>query len=141
MQIIEIQTLIDITDTKVVRLNQGTQLEHDQYRNFVTLKQCVEIRSIISYDTGPVMEVKDIKNMGFGTKYKGKHAVWTFRFSPDRTGVYSDNGNDVYALLEDVNGVPIIQKLKETINIEQAIFELQNPLTKNTIIKALKGAF
>lgn len=141
MQIIEIQTLIDITDTKVVRLNQGTQLEHDQYRNFVTLKQCVEIRSIISYDTGPVMEVKDIKNMGFGTKYKGKHAVWTFRFSPDRTGVYSNHGNDIYALLEDVNGVPIIQKLKETINIEQAIFELQNPLTKNTIIKALKGAF
>ena len=141
MQIIEFQTLIDITDTKVVRLNQGTQLEHDQYRNFVTLKQCVEIRSIISYDTGPVMEVKDIKDIGFGTKYKGKHAVWTFRFSPDRTGVYSDNGNDVYALLEDVNGVPIIQKLKETINIEQAIFELQNPLTKNTIIKALKGAF
>jgi len=141
MQIIEIQTLIDITDTKVVRLNQGTQLEHDQYRNFVTLKQCVEIRSIISYDTGPVMEVKDIKDMGFGTKYKGKHAVWTFRFSPDRTGVYSENGNDVYALLEDVNGVPVIQKLKETINIEQAIFELQNPSTKNTIIKALKGAF
>jgi hypothetical protein len=141
MQIIEIQTLIDITDTKVVRLNQGTQLEHDQYRNFVTLKQCVEIRSIISYDTGPVMEVKDIKDMGFGTKYKGKHAVWTFRFSPDRTGVYSENGNDAYALLEDVNGVPVIQKLKETINIEQAIFELQNPSTKNTIIKALKGAF
>jgi hypothetical protein len=124
-----------------VRLNQGTQLEHDQYRNFVTLKQCVEIRSIISYDTGPVMEVKDIKDMGFGTKYKGKHAVWTFRFSPDRTGVYSENGNDVYSLLEDVNGVPVIQKLKETINIEQAIFELQNPSTKNTIIKALKGAF
>jgi hypothetical protein len=141
MQIIEIQTLIDITDTKVVRLNQGTQLEHDQYRNFVTLKQCVEIRSIISFDTGPVMEVKDIKDMGFGTKYKGKHAVWTFRFSPDRTGVYSDNGNDVYSLLEDVDGVPVIQKLKETINIGQAIFELHNPSTKNTIIKALKGAF
>jgi hypothetical protein len=46
----------------------------------------------------------------------------------------------VHALLEDVNGVPVIQKLKETINIEQAIFELQNPSTKNTIIKALKGA-
>jgi hypothetical protein len=139
MQIIEIQTLIDITNTKVVRLNQGAQLEHDQYRNFVTLKQCVEIRSIISFDTGPVMEVKDIKDMSFGTKYKGKHAVWTFRFSPDRTGVYSDNGNEVYALLEDVDGVPVIQKLTETINIVKPIFELKDSATKNTIIKALQG--
>jgi hypothetical protein len=140
MQIIEIKTLIDITDTKVVRLNQGTQLEHDQYRNFVTLKQCVEIRSIISYDTGPILEVNDIKDMGFGTKYKGKHAVWTFRFSPDRSGVYVSGDNELGSLIEDVNGVPIIQKLSETINIEQAIFELHNPSTKNTIIKALPAA-
>jgi hypothetical protein len=140
MQIIEIKTLIDITDTKVVRLNQGTQLEHDQYRNFVTLKQCVEIRSIISYDTGPILEVSDIKDMGFGTKYKGKHAVWTFRFSPDRSGVYVSDNDELGSLIEDVNGVPIIQKLSETINIEQAIFELHNPLTKNTIIKALPAA-
>ena len=140
MQIIEIKTLIDITDTKVVRLNQGTQLEHDQYRNFVTLKQCVEIRSIISYDTGPTMEVKDIKDLGFGTKYKGKHAVWTWRFSPDRTGVYVENGSEVGALLEDVNGVPVIQKLTETINIDKAIFELHEQASKNTIIMAIKGA-
>ena len=139
MQIIEIKTLIDITDTKVNRLTQGTQLEHDQFRNFVTLKQCVEIRSIISYDTGSVCETVDVKDLGFGTKYKGKHIVWTFRFTPDRSGVYFENGNDVGALIEDVHSVPVIQKLKETINIEKAIFELKDPATKNTIIKALQG--
>ena len=67
MQIIEIKTLIDITDTKVIRISQGTQLQHDQCRNFTTLKQCVEIRSIISYDTSPTMEVVDVKDMGFGS--------------------------------------------------------------------------
>lgn len=139
MQVIEIQTLVDITDTKINRPRAGLQLEHDQFRNFTTLRQCVEIRSNIVYDTSPSMEVKDLKGLGFGTDYKGKHAVWTFRFSPDRTGAYLEGTNDVGALLDDVNQVPVIQKLSETINMDKAIFELKDPATKNTIIKAIQG--
>jgi hypothetical protein len=141
MQTIEIKTLIDITDTKVARPNQGTQLELDQYRNFVTLKQCIEIRSIISYDSSPEMQVVDIKDLGFGSKYKGKHAVWTFRFNPDRTDVYSDGISSVGSLYGDIEGVPVIKKLTETINIEKAIFELIDASSKNTVIKAIKGTF
>ena len=139
MQTIEIKTLIDITETKVVRPNQGTPKEHDQHRNFVTLKQCVEIRSNITYDFIPTMEVVDVKDMGFGSQYKGKHAVWTFRFRPDLTGVYSDGRNEIGCLLEDVHGVPVIEKLTETINIEKAIFDIIDSLSKNTLIKAIKG--
>jgi hypothetical protein len=139
MQTIEIKTLIDVTETKVVRLNQGTAQAHDQHRNFVTLKQCIEIRSNITYDSIPTMEVVDVKDMGFGSQYKGKHAVWTFRFRPDLSGVYSDGRNEIGCLLEDVQGVPVIEKLTETINIEKAIFELTDSLSKNTLIKAIKG--
>jgi len=139
MQTIEIQTLIDITDTKVARHNQGTQLELEQYRNFVTLKQCIEIRSIISYDFAPEMQVLDIKDLGFGSKHKGKHAVWTFRFNPERTGVYVNDKDELGSLLEDIQGVPFIEKLSETINIEKAIFELIDASSKNTVIKAIKG--
>jgi hypothetical protein len=141
MQIIEIQTLIDITDTKVSRPNQGSKLEHDQYRNFITLKQCVEIRSNISYDLSPIVEEKEIKDLKFGSKYKGKHVVWTWRFFPDRTGVYSERGDEVGALIEDVNQVPVIKKLQETINIDKAIFDVKDPVYKNTIIKAIQGTF
>lgn len=139
MQVIEIQTLVDITDTKVNRPRTGFQLEHDQFRNFTTLRQCVEIRSNIIYDTSPSSEVKDIKGLGFGTEYKGKHTVWTFRFTPDRTGAYVEGFNEIGALLDDVDQVPVIQKLTETINMDKAIFELKDPATKNTIIKALQG--
>jgi hypothetical protein len=139
MQLIEIKTLVDITNTKVSRPNQGTQLEIDQHRNFTTLKQCAELRSIISYDFSPEMQVIDVKDHGFGSKYKGKHAVWTFRFSPDRSGAYAKGDNDIGCLLEDVHGVPVIEKLTETINIEKAIFELIDSTSKNTIIKAIKG--
>ena len=139
MQTIEIKTLIDITNTRVSRPNQGTQLEMDQHRNFTTLKQCAELRSIISYDFSPDNKVVDVKDLGFGSKFKGKHAVWTFRFSPDRTGAYAKGDNDIGCLLEDVHGVPVVEKLTETINIEKAIFELIDSSSKNTVIKAIKG--
>ena len=139
MQTIEIQTLVDITDTKVARPNQGTPLQHDQYRNFTTLRQCVEIRSIISYDESPSVETKDLKDLGFGSNFKGKHKIWTFRFNPDRSGAYVEGNNEVGSLIDDVHAVPFIQKLCETINIDKPIFDLKDPANKNTIIKALRG--
>lgn len=139
MQIIEIQTLIDITDTKVNRPRQGLAKEHDQFKNFTTLKQCIELRSIISYDTDPMVETKDVKGSEFGSKFKGKHKIWTFRFAPDRTGVYNDGLSDVGALIEDLHGVPVIQNLSETVNITKPIFDLKDQELKNTTIKAIKG--
>jgi len=138
MQTIEIQTLVDITDTKVTRPNQGTPLEHDQYRNFTTLRQCVELRSNILYDVLPTVDTRDVKDLGFGSNYKGKHRVWTFRFSPDRSGAYTLNNDAAGSLIDDVNGVPVIQKLTETINMDMAVFELKDVATKNTIVRAIQ---
>ena len=138
--VIEICTLIDITKTSVTRPSQGSQLEIDQNRNFTTLSQCTELRSIMSYSNPPNMEVIDLKGLGFGSEYKGKHRVWTFRFIPDRSGVYRDNeGNNIGLLLNDVHAVPVIKNLTESINIGVAIFDLKDSNTKNTIIKALQG--
>jgi hypothetical protein len=140
MEIIEIQTLVDITNTKVNRPNQGTQMAYDQNRNFITLRQCVEIRSIVSYDNPPQVETVDVKDMGFGSEFKGKQQVWTFKFVPDRAGVYtSDDGNIIGSLLDDVDCVPIIKNLTETVNIDKAIFNCKDLAIKNTIIKAHKG--
>lgn len=141
MNIIEIQTLIDITSTGVIRSNQGTLRELDQQRNFNTLKQCIELRSIISYDITPTVETKDIKDMGFGSKYKGKHSVWTFRFTPDRSGVYRNDKDELGCLVDDLNEIPIIKNLTETINIDKAIFDLKDTTFKNTTVKSLSGIF
>jgi hypothetical protein len=141
MQIIELKTLIDVTETKVARPNQGSPMEFNQHRNFTTLKQCVELRSIISYDASPLVEEVEVKDLGFGTKFKGKHKVWTFRFVPDRSGAYVLNNSETGSLIEDINQVPVIQNLNETINMDKALFELKDLATKNTIIKALHGTF
>jgi hypothetical protein len=140
MEIIEIQTLVDITNTKVIRPNQGTQLAYDQNRNFITLLQCIEIRSIVSYNDAPTQSTVDIKGMGFGSNHKGKHAVWTFRIIPDRSGVYqTPDGNIIGALFDDIDRVPIIKNLTETINIDKAIFDCKDTANKNTIITAHLG--
>jgi hypothetical protein len=142
MEIIEIQTLIDISMTRVVRPNQGTQLQLDQQRNFITLTQCIELRSIVHYDRGPTFETVDIKNLNFGTAYKGKHQVWTFKFNPDRSLIYQDlEGNPIGYLVNDLHEVPNIKNLTETINIDKPIFDIKDERYKNTTIKALPGIF
>jgi hypothetical protein len=140
MDTIEIQTLIDITNTRVVRPNQGSQLQMDQYRNFITLCQCAEIRSVINYEESPSAETQDIKGLGFGTAYKGKHTMWTFRFNSDRPDVYVDDQGDLLGfLINDLDQIPVIKNLAETINIDKAIFELKDVRYKNTIITAITG--
>lgn len=140
MHTFKILTLIDITKTNVNRPNQGTQLEYDQNRNFITLRQCIELRSIVLFTDPPTIEQVEINGMGFGTAYKGKHTVWTFTFTPDREGVYQDSkGNIAGNLLDDLDSVPVIKNLSETINIDKAMFDCISSANKNTIIKAHLG--
>ena len=140
MDIIEIRTLVDITNTRVNRSSQGTTLEINQQRNFVTLNQCIELRSVVYYETGPTSQIQDLKGQGFGSAYKGKHRIWTFVFKPDREDVYRDSeGDEVGFLLEDLHEVPIIKNLTETINIDKSIFDLKDGQYKNTIITARSG--
>lgn len=140
MEQIEIRTLIDITKPNVFRPGQGSLIEQNQYKNWITLQQCVGLRSIIEYDYPPTSEVIDIKGMGFGSKYKGPHRVWSFTFRPDRHLAYDDsNGNIIGLLLNDINQVPIIEKLTETINISKAVFDLDSTQHKNIIIKVVES--
>ena len=137
METIEIKTLIDITNTEVRRSNQGTTVEVDQYKNWTTLKQCVELRSLIEYDGNPTVETVDVKGLGFGSEYKGKHQVWTFKFRPDRAGAFSSENSNVGLLEDSLHQVPVIKNLTETINTNKAVFDLKDTKSKNTVVKLL----
>ena len=139
METIEIKTLIDITNTDTRRPNQGTQQEYDQYRNWITLNQCIEMRSIITYDTNPTNELIDIKGLGFGKEYKGKHRVWTWRFNPDRATAFSNESGGLPLLIDDLNQIPIIKNLLETINIDTTVFDLKDENLRNTVLKIISG--
>lgn len=136
MQYIEIITLVDITRPPVSRPNQGTEQQQDQYKNWVTLLQCAGLRSNIEYDSDPQTVLTDIGDMKFGTKYKGKHRIWTFRFRSDRREAYmNDQGNIIGLLLEDMDQVPIIKNLTETINISKAVLDLNSRQARNTLVR------
>jgi hypothetical protein len=136
MNIVEIKTLIDITNSGVERPHQGSQLELNQNRNWTTLSQCIGIRSIIEYYNSPTVETVDVKGLGFGANFKGKHQVWTFRFETDRPEVF---GEDCELLIEDMDQVPVIKKLTESVNIDMAVFDTKSPALKNTIIRHPKA--
>ena len=134
MEIIEIKTLIDITNTNLKRPNTLADLESNQYRNWTTFLQCIGLRCIISYDKNPAVATVDIKDLGFGSKYKGKHAVWTFRFTTDRDDSYQHEDNQIGLLINDLHQVPIMEKLNETINIQKAVFDLTSKDWCNTVV-------
>ena len=137
MEVIQIKTLVDITNSNVRRINQGTQLELDQFRNWTTLLQCIGMRAIIEYDYPPKVEQIKVDGLGFGTKYKGLHNVWTFTFRPDRENAFAKDDNNISLLLEDLDLVPVIINLTETINIQQAVFSLNDTRYTNTVVKAI----
>ena len=135
MEIITIKTLVDITKPNVHRPGQGTTLEQHQYKNWITLQQCIGLRSIITFNHFPTVEKIDVKGLGFGSKFKGEHQVWTFVFSPDRTHAYDDDaGNLVGLLINDLHQVPVIENLTETINMSMATFDLTDSQYKNMIV-------
>ena len=137
MEVIEIKTLVDITNTDVRRINQGTQQQLDQFRNWTTLLQCIGLRAIINYDRDPKVEEVDIKGMGFGSEYKGKHNVWTFQFRPDTEGAFANDASSTGLLKEDLDMIPVILNLTETINTARAVFHTSDVKIANTVVKAL----
>lgn len=136
MDFIEFKTLIDITKPNVPRPGQGSELEQNQYKNWITLQQCIGLRSNVEFENPPTSELVDVKGLGFGSKYKGTHQVWTFCFNPDRSGSYDNDEKPLGFLLNDIDQVPVIDKLTETINIPKAVFDLESSQYKNTIITA-----
>lgn len=140
MEKIEIKTLIDITNSGINRYDPKKELEFNQYKNWTTMMQVIGLRCLITYDSSPLEEMLDIKDIGFGKRFKGNHKVWTFIFYPDRSNAYDSNNDPVKLLIEDLHQVPIIEKLTETINISTAVFDLKDNQNKNTIIKHYRDA-
>lgn len=136
----EITTLIDITNSGVFRLGRGSEHEHNQFRNWTTLTQCIGLRSIIQYDSNPTVSIVNAEDIGFGKEYKGPHRVWRFLFASDRSNAYADETqNPIGLLIQDLDQVPIIKNLDETINISKAVFDVSDAQYKNIIVRAYLG--
>lgn len=137
MEIVKISTLIDITNSRSRRTNSSDNKESNQQKNWQTLLQCIGLRCNITYENNPSNDLVDLKNLSFGSKFKGKQRVWTFVFRPDRSDSYKLDDNRVGLLINDLNLVPVIQNLDETINISKSAFITLDPENQNTVVEML----
>jgi hypothetical protein len=136
-------TLIDISQTNTIRPFKHTvsscvdavgqpinntaswTISRNKQRNWETLLQTISLRTQI--DNIQILPANkcDIAQYKFGKGYTGLQTVWAFRFSVEYAEVFDKNGLRLAALTEDVNNVPCILDLTETVKIPKAMFITQ----------------
>jgi hypothetical protein len=109
-----VQTLIDITKTG------GRKYDHpkilNQQANFNTFFNTIGLRTnATEFDIN--LDNMNIEDVNFGSKYKGKHNVWTAEFY-----VEAEDSLSVDMMNNDFHLVPIIADLDETIKLDTKMF-------------------
>jgi hypothetical protein len=117
-----ITTLIDITRT------DAKKSDNDQYRlaqqdNFNSLRQSIELRSIVSWHRDPVKQ-----NGRLPDPLDGKAAYWIWEFETERDDLFLRDNDPVGLLKEDLHGVPIINGLDETVDFEISAMQTQGQM-------------
>lgn len=123
-----IKTLVDITNTNAKRENK---FEYQQQQNYLTLLQTISLRS-----NPIIIEEPQITNTNTNKEFgiKGKHNVWTMVFDFEAADSHS-----VEMLIQDLDLVPVISKLNETIDLSPSAFFTTNGKI-NTTFKELSIA-
>lgn len=110
-------TLIDITRTNPAR-SETDMLKIQQQANFNSLIQAIGLRSNVTWTWDPKVETGSLPN-----PFDGKANHWVWEFDAEREDVFLVNGNPVGLLINDLNGVPIISGLTESIDLDPAAFQ------------------
>jgi len=132
---IRIKTLVDVTRTDVRRREQGDEQKLLQQQNYQTLLQTINLRNLIEANADPYVETRDITGE-FGSQYKGEHKVWTYEFEVDHADAYTDNGDPLGLLKEDLEQVPITGGLSETVPAPK-MFVLNNKGKSNITVEVV----
>ena len=111
-------SLIDITKTGVSRNKEAEdQKAVAQFANYMTVENCLQLRSNIKILTMPKGKKMDISNLKFGDNYRGEQMVWEFTFEPETPEAIS-----VKTLNEDFSLIPMLTGLDETIKITNGVY-------------------
>jgi hypothetical protein len=121
-----IKTLVDVTQTRASR--GSDHLEVKQQANFNTMYNVIGLRTNPTEFTVRSSS-EDVTGLGFGSKYKGKHLVWTVEFV-----VEADDSTSIDLMTQDFDIVPVIIDLTETIKLDKGLFITSSESTKTNII-------
>ena len=125
INIITCYTLIDITFTGVVRTSSDSEIKkkRNQQRNYETLLQVIGLRTQpMIFEKPYKLSDEYLSKHQFGDTFNGKHNVWVFKFSVEHPEIFKEGDNDLALLERDLNQVPIITGLAETVALPIQIF-------------------
>ena len=112
----KIITLVDITRTNPHR-SETDKMKLSQQANFNSLLQAIGLRSNVDWDVDPKMNTGSLPgNLG------GKANHWVWEFSSEREDVFKAGNDDVGLLVDDLNCVPIIPNLNDSVDLDPAAF-------------------
>lgn len=128
--------MIDITETRQYRKEDGKELEKKQQQNFSSLLQTISLRVNPSYERSPSTFFLSADDNRFGTEYQGSQKVWKFDFHIEYDGGFTDEKGNPFGLLDrDLNLVPVIANLTESVTLALPMFDTGSESYKNTIIE------
>jgi hypothetical protein len=55
--------------------------------------------------------------------FDGAATYWTWIFSVERDYIFERNGNPVALLFDDINGVPVVDGLNNTVMLKPSVFQ------------------
>ena len=110
-------SLLDITKTGVSRNKLADdQKRVAQFANYMTVENCLQLRTNIKILTVPKGRKMDISNYKFGDNYRGEHNVWTAVFEPE-----FPEAVNIESLKEDFDLIPMLTGLDESIKINTGV--------------------
>jgi hypothetical protein len=112
-------SLVDITATGIIRGNNIDEVKRNQQRNWETVIQCMGLRAQPQHIQEPVATEVALDHLEFGDFYSGVQTVWMWQWTVESSGVY---GQDLVALHQDFEQVPIVTGLDETARFMLPIF-------------------
>ena len=110
-------TLVDITKSNPSR-TETDKIKIGQQSNFNSLIQAIGLRANISWVKDPSVDTGSLPQ-----PWKGKASYWTWEFDTERVDEFLKGSNPVELLIDDLHGVPVIENLTNTADINPAAFQ------------------
>ena len=114
MERFRIITFIDITRTNASR-SEIDPKKIGQQANFNSFLQTINLRANIYWNRDPVK-----KDGSLPWPIEGKAVYWIWEFETERDELFYKDGDSVRLLIEDLDRVPIIANLENSVDIDPA---------------------
>ena len=129
MECYKIITLVDITRSGATRA-ETDKTKIGQQANFNSLLQAIGLRANVVWSVDPKMKTGRLP-----TPLEGKANHWIWEFDVERDEVFLKGSDSVGLLVDDLNGVPVVDRLNNTAEINPSVFISKGPKSNIWVYK------